>query len=110
MIRLTAKTRILLAADPVDFRRQIDGLSALCQHHLTRDPRDGSLYVFINRARTMIRILHHDGSGYWLATKRLSRGRYEGWPSVTARVSPIEASRLMHIIKLSLEQPDTVGV
>ena len=69
MIHLTERTRIVVAIAPVDFRRQINGLIALCQHHYQTDPRNGVYYVFINRAKTMIRVLHHDGSGYWLASK-----------------------------------------
>ena len=63
MIHLTEKTEIFLAINPVDFRKQIDGLVSLCRQHFDKNPRSGALYVFINRARTMIRVLHHDGSG-----------------------------------------------
>jgi len=102
MIRLTANTPILLATQPCDFRRQIDGLVALCQQ-LQHNPRNGTLYVFINRAKTMIRILHHDGSGYWLATKRLSKGRYSGWPVNSADTRSINSVELMKLIKSAIE-------
>ena len=49
MLYLTAETKILIAVKPVDFRKQIDGLVALCEHHLNADPRSGTLFVFINR-------------------------------------------------------------
>src|SRR5687767_4711885 len=81
MLYLTADTKVLLATHPVDFRRQLDGLIALCQNQFNRNPRSGHLFVFINRARTMIRVLCYEEHGYWLATKRLSRGRYTLWPS-----------------------------
>ena len=99
MIHLTEKTEILIAIKPVDFRKQIDGLVAVCNQHLHQDSRSGVLVVFINRAKTMIRILHHDGSGYWLATKRLSRGRYQGWPKSTELISPLAASQLRNLIR-----------
>lgn len=99
MIHLTENTAILIATKPVDFRKQIDGLVSLCTQHFNRNPRDGVLYVFINRAKTMIRILHHDGTGYWLATKRLSQGHYKNWPTVTAELSPSAASQLKQLIK-----------
>ena len=101
MIHLTAKTEILIASTPVDFRKQIDGLVALCTHHFQQNPRSGALYVFINRAKTMIRILHHDGSGYWLATKRLSQGRYQDWPTGSPSLSPAAASQLRNLIRSS---------
>ena len=74
MILLTHQSPILLGVAPADFRRGIDGFVAQCRHTLGQDPSDGTIFVFINRARTMIRALSHDGSGYWLMTKRLSRG------------------------------------
>ena len=81
MLTLTQETQILLAIHPVDFRGQIDYLISLCEHKLSQHPRSGQWFVFINRAHTMIRILCYDQNGYWLATKRLSRGRYSLWPT-----------------------------
>jgi transposase len=101
MLYLTAETKILLAVHPVDFRKQIDGLVALCQHQLQQSPRSGNLFVFINRARTMIRILCYDRNGYWLATKRLSKGRYPNWPtsSSCSSVHALHAGELTKILK-----------
>ena len=100
MLYLTANTKILLATQPVDFRRQIDGLVALCQQQLQQNPRTGHLFVFINRARTMIRVLCYEDNGYWLATKRLSRGRYALWPSDTTNLTAAcYASELTKILK-----------
>ena len=53
MLYLTAQTKVLLALQPVDFRKQIDGLVALCEGHLKQQPRSGELFVFTNRAKTM---------------------------------------------------------
>jgi len=99
MIHLTERTRILVAVAPVDFRRQINGLIALCQQQYGQDPRSGVHYVFINRTQTMIRVLHYDGSGYWLATKRLSRGKYLCWPNGHEPLTALSAARLMKILK-----------
>ena len=100
MLYLTAHTKIWLATNPVDFRRQLDGLIALCQTQFNQNPRSGHLFVFINRSRTMIRVLCYEEHGYWLATKRLSRGRYTSWPT-TAKESMSErhASELTKILK-----------
>ena len=100
MLYLTKETRILLAVEPVNFRRQIDGLIALCEQTLLANPRSGQLFVFINRARTMIRILCHENGGYWLATKRLSKGRYSLWPNKNGMMShPLLASDLTRLLK-----------
>ncbi len=100
MLYLTAQTRVWLATKPVDFRRQMDGLIALCQNQFKRDPRSGALFVFINRARTMIRVLCYEENGYWLATKRLSRGHFTLWPFNNGGVlSEQHASELIKILK-----------
>ena len=98
MIHLTAQTPICLATAPVDFRRGIDGLVALCQHQLQQQPRSGTLFVFINRSRTMIRLLAYEENGYWLMTKRLSQGRYRGWPKATEPVTAMQAKALRQLL------------
>ena len=100
MLYLTADTKVFLVIEPVNFRNQMDGLIALCMQPLQHDPRSGDFFVFINRARTMIRVLCYDGSGYWLATKRLSRGYYNLWPKeIDESVSEHHASELTKILK-----------
>lgn len=81
MMYLTSQSRILLATEPADFRCGIDGFSARCRLHLGVNPQSGELYVFINRNKTMIRALRFDGTGFWLMTKRLSKGKFRQWPS-----------------------------
>ena len=100
MLYLTAHTKIWLATNPVDFRRQLDGLIALCQNQFKHDPRSGCLFVFINRSRTMIRVLCYEENGYWIATKRLSRGHYTLWPfDKNEVISEHHASELTKILK-----------
>lgn len=98
MIHLTASTPIRLAREPADFRTGIDGLVARCQQHLQQDPRSGTLYVFINRRATMIRILTYEQNGYWLMTKRLSQGRFRGWPRAGEAVSVWQAVQLRTLL------------
>ena len=81
MIQLTPQMRILVAVDPVDFRRGIDGLGRVCREALATDPMSGTVFVFRNRRATAIRVLAYDGQGFWLCHKRLSQGRFRYWPS-----------------------------
>ena len=94
MMQLNHQTRILLATGHVDFRRGIDGFIALCRDELQKDPRCGAYFVFINRGRTMIRALIYDGSGFWLMTKRLSKGRFQGWPGSESHLQQVDAKYL----------------
>lgn len=81
MIQVTPQMRIMVALEPVDFRRGIDGLARMCRETLRSDPFDGAVYVFRNQRRTAVKMLVYDGQGFWLAYKRLSAGRFRWWPS-----------------------------
>ena len=80
MIQITPQMRILLAVEPVDFRKGIDGLVALCRQVLATDPLAGALFVFCSRRGHALKCLTYDGQGFWLCQKRLSQGRFSGWP------------------------------
>ena len=72
--------RILLAVEPVDFRKGIDGLARLSRAVLATDPFSGTLLVFRNRRGKALKLLVYDGQGFWLCQKRLSAGRFQWWP------------------------------
>jgi hypothetical protein len=80
VIQVTPQTRILLAVEPVDFRKGIDGLAAICRQALASDPFQGALFVFRSRSRRALKLLVYDGQGFWLCQKRLSSGRFAWWP------------------------------
>ena len=81
MLQITPQMRILVAVETVDFRKGIDSLAELCRAKLNADPFSGSVFVFRSRRATSIKILVYDGQGFWLATKRLSKGRFRWWPT-----------------------------
>lgn len=83
MIQITPHMRILVAIEPVDFRKGIDGLAGICRRVLKTDPFSGVVFVFRNRLKTTIKILIYDGQGFWLCQKRLSKGRFKWWPRST---------------------------
>ena len=91
MIHITAQMRVLVAIEPVDGRKGIDSLVRVCQDHLCEDPFTGCVYIFRSRRGTSIRLLNYDGQGYWLAQKRLSKGRFRWWPESTTAAKQLEA-------------------
>ncbi len=103
MLYLTATTPIRLALAPVDFRRGIDGFVALCHPKLHQEPHSGTLFVFINRTRTMVRLLAYEENGYWLMTQRLSHGTYPSWPRAGAPVTPFQAKALRQLLSNGLK-------
>src|SRR5690606_28854894 len=56
-IGLPSGLRIYLALEPVDMRKQYDGLWALAAQHLGLDPKGGALFVFTNKTRNRIKLL-----------------------------------------------------
>jgi transposase len=98
MLQLSPQSRIFLATQPVDFRKGIDSLAAVCRQLLGEQPLGGAVFVFRNRAATALKILFYDGQGFWLCIKRLSQGRFTWWPtSADARV-PLYARDLLILI------------
>jgi transposase len=99
MLSITPQMRILVAVEPADFRKGIDGLAGLCHTVLREDPFSGCVFVFRNRRATAIKILTYDGQGFWLAQKRLSKGRFQWWPeSAAAAVRELDARDLQLVM------------
>lgn len=79
MFGLGAPSRIYLATEPVDMRKNFDSLWALATAKLKEDPFSGALFVFSNADRTRLKMLWWDGTGVWVFAKRLEKGRFS-WP------------------------------
>ena len=94
MLQVTPHMRVLVAVEPVDFRRGIDGLACHCRKVLGENPLLGTVFVFRNRRRTALRILVYDGQGFWLCYKRLSAGKLPWWPSSDSTVTRLRAHEL----------------
>ncbi len=104
MIQITPQMRILVAVEAVDGRKGIDSLAQLCREKLAADPFSGCLFVFRSRSATSLKILVYDGQGFWLAQKRLSKGRFPWWPEgATARALQAHQAQLL----LAAGNPDT---
>ena len=107
MIQITAQMRVLVAIEAVDGRKGIDSLARLCQEKLAEDPFSGCVFVFRSRSGTSIRLLSYDGQGYWLAQKRLSKGRFVWWPSGKEPARRLEAHQAQ--LLLAAGNPETAA-
>ena len=58
-------------------RKGFDSLAGLVRSNMGSDPTDGSVYVFLNKDRTLIKLLHWEGDGFTLYYKRLEKGTFE---------------------------------
>lgn len=80
MLQMSPSMRVFVCSLRVDFRKGIDGLAAICRNELNQDPLQGALFIFQSRDRSKVRLLMYDGQGFWLCTKRLSKGKFQWWP------------------------------
>ena len=77
MLNVTNAMKIYVYTPVADMRKGIDGLSGIVRSELGADPTDGSLFVFINRRRDRMKILHFEGGGFWLYYRVLEAGTFE---------------------------------
>ena len=89
MFGLPPSVRIHFATDVVDMRNGIDGLRAIVDGVLKKDPYEGHVFVFIGKARDKVKILYWDRNGFVVTLKRLERGRFQ-LPIVDARRRHVE--------------------
>lgn len=78
----SAALKVFLALEPCDMRKSFNGLQELAGRHHQSNPGRDSLFVFTNKRHTRIKLLYFDGTGLWVATKRLEKGRFS-WPSAS---------------------------
>lgn len=67
---------VYVVAEPCDLRKSIDGLALAVESCLGHSPLSGSVFVFFNRGRDKVKLLWWDRHGFWLAYKRLEKGRF----------------------------------
>lgn len=82
MIPAPSGSHVWLATGFTDMRKGFDGLAALVQDHLRRDPFSGQAFVFRGRQGRLIKVLWWDGQGLCLFAKRLEKGRFV-WPAAS---------------------------
>ncbi len=90
--------RVLIATQPVDFRKGMNGLAALVREQLSADPFSGVIYVFRSRRADRVKLLFWDGSGVCLFAKRLEDGKFR-WPRVEDGVMRLSSAQLSALIE-----------
>ena len=71
VVNLDAHTKVYVGAEPVDFRKQIDGVALCVQEVLSLDPYSPSLFLFRNRIGDKVKLLYWHHNGFVLLYKRL---------------------------------------
>jgi len=98
---------------PCDMRKSFSGLSGLVRNELNKEPASGDVFVFLNRTRTHIKLLHWERGGFVLYYKRLEKGSFtppklkEGqtsfnWPELVLMIEGIKVEKSVQKLRYSL--------
>lgn len=85
MIGALGRVKVYAYCQPADMRKGFEGLSAMVREHMGKDPLSGALFLFTNRRRNRAKVLHFDGTGLCLLSKRLEQGRFVALWKIAAR-------------------------
>ncbi len=77
MFTLSSNNRFHLYGKPTDMRKSFNGLSGLVENKLDGNPLCGDVFIFINKKRDKIKLLHFGGGSFTLYYKRLEKGQFE---------------------------------
>jgi transposase len=111
MLKLPAHVRVFLATTPCDMRRQFNGLAALVQSGMGRNPKSGDLYVFRNKRGDILKALFVDPHGYCMLAMRLDRGAFHvvldqaQQMQTSVEVSAADLAQLLTQLKLECSRP-----
>ena len=77
MLNFAANAKIFAYLPATDMRKGFGGLSAIIREEFPADPIDGSLFLFINKRRDRMKLLHFADGGFWLYYRLLEAGTFE---------------------------------
>lgn len=77
MLHLSASCHYYLYSGITDMRKGFDGLCGIVKCQMELNALNGSVFIFLNRRRTHIKLLLWEGDGFSIYYKRLEKGTYE---------------------------------
>ena len=97
MIFDLSKARIFVRPGTTDLRKAVNGLSAIVQKNMQQDPFSGSVYLFCNRERKLLKVVYWDKTGFWLSQKRLEKDKFP-WPEDESEVRELATEQLQMLL------------
>jgi len=94
----SGNVRVLVATQPIDFRKGAEGLAAVVREGMRADPFCGVVYVFRAKRADRIKLIFWDGTGLVLVAKRLEHGRFR-WPNIDDAVMRLTAAELQALLE-----------
>lgn len=100
MLHLSTSCRYFLYTGHADMRKSFDGLCGMVTTQMALHALGGSVFIFMNRRRTQVKLLLWEGDGFSIYYKRLEKGTFElpGMPAAAAAV-PLDARQLQFILQ-----------
>lgn len=77
LLAFQESTNYYLYRKPVKMSRSFDGLAALIRTELDKDIISGDVFIFLNRARTTIKIFVYENKGFSIYYRRLDEGSFQ---------------------------------
>jgi transposase len=97
MILDISRVKIYLCPGATDGRKGINGLTGIIEEGMGSDPFSGSVYLFCNRDRKLLKAVYWDKSGFWLCQKRLEREKFP-WPKDGVEAREISGEELRMLL------------
>ena len=97
MILDLSQVKIFIRPGATDLRKAVNGLSVIVQEGMKQDPFSGSVYLFCNSNRSLLKAVYWDRTGFWLCQKRLERDKYP-WPCDESEVRELTAEQLRMLL------------
>jgi transposase len=97
---LPSSVRILVCTEPQDMRRSFDRLAEVARTVLREEPESGTLFVFVAKRPTRVKVLWWDRNGYCILYKRLHRAFFvvppaENGASAAAKIDGAALAELL---------------
>ena len=104
MLELSKDCTVYIACGVTDLRKSFHGLATIVKLKFDRAPYTKCMFAFCNRNCTLMKILHWDGSGFWLLMKRIDKGNFR-WPDTPNEIKQVSLKELRWLTEgLSLKQ------
>jgi transposase len=110
VIQLAPQMRILVAIEPVDLRKGIDGLAQLCREKLGADSFSGYLFIFRGRRATAIKLLAYDGQGFGVCKSGFPKDASAGGPPARSRRAGCRCNQVQLVLTVVFALDDDPAV
>ena len=97
MIIDISRVKIFLRPGTTDLRKAVNGLTIIVQEAIKQDPFSGSVYLFCNRGRKLLKAVYWDKTGFWLSQKRLEKSKFP-WPQDESETRELTSEELQMLL------------